>query len=1105
MAVAAARDHNEAASAAHSIHNVVNSSFSHDDIPHEAAEDHELVSNDASLPAGSNRYPSHHSSEQNKLSHTKRHAKCSCTIRLWFGCAVLCTLLVGIVGFAPFLALQSYSDSIVFTARNTYNQIFAINGQSMYYKYLNEATTPILAYYQAYNKPLTMTAMNVSDPMWDRDWQLFFTGVAALNPERYYYYMDLATGSFTGQYVRGGDKLRIVGDVNDVNFTGYVQSATPPLRYTPTAQNVSLLFPPALLFNDFFATGAASYVIQSALSTNGELVYGIATYIGSPYTSPPGIVPVGALLELIPIKDMVNLTAPSQASVSRDTQSVVLDYLGALVASTVPALADIYLPAGTPGAICKTVTYLLQNISKCRHSIETLRPVWPLLYAARQAITNRVEGVVNGSFSSVSYVTFYFDDDEYLISAQFPVLANSGWWTASITPIDPVYGPYIVSRRRILIIVSCVVAGVALLALVITYVLMLPLGKLMNEMIAALKLQSQSDRYAKAAAAAESRLEERQRGSTTSAIVCQREIQVSELHDIELAVMSLYELLEDVAKMLPPPVILMIRTTLAQRAIAFSFSASSSASSTLTDGSTPRSSDDESDDNESPKKSRVPRGRRTATDDVVQMLSWFEDHYRIQDAELIGDDEVAEYNVLQHADTIKEPVVPRTDSAVNLKPSTSVVSEGPVEVVALETRAQRQLGRSGENQDQPRPTVINTSGILMGPSVSLRPERRRGFFMAVSLTEFRCDAALFADAIAPLLSLVWHYRGEVELIERSMLLATFGCYELLEDAADRAAACAMAIIEPQPVRDTSRITQQHAAAMINRRAVVPTSLELQQHQPSPPAFQRPSIHVRCSVSIDCGWFETSAFSCTLPSGRTIRRMVVTSGARDVAVKILPLAEVLNERLLISGDALRHIDPQTFLSRVPVIVDHLKFDAQSQSKASRRSSVFLFAVPPSNAPAEIRQVTMITAQSFTVNDIHKNNARVIAEGFRLMVNGQYSEAELYFRRSNERGGLTSNRTISRMLAISSAIAGIQRATPDVEMGTYYRGECPSFEASMNEQVEFRERKAKNNNVINNSLTNIDGNEPTKRSKAATMSFNRSGSIRDRVKKEKRGEW
>ncbi|CUG92853.1 membrane-associated protein, putative [Bodo saltans] len=1065
----------------------------------------------ASFPLASSSSPIPLQQRNSTQKQKRHHSKCVCTIPLWLGCAVLCTILVGVVGFSPFLALQSYSEGIVSTARNTYNQIFAINGQSMYYKYLNEATSPILAYYQAYNKPRTMTAMNFSDPMWDRDWQLFFTGVAALNPERYYYYMDLATGSFTGQYVRGADKLRIVGNVNDVNFTGYRQSATPPLRFTPTAENVSLEFPPSVMFNNFFATGEASYVIQSALSTNGELVYGLATYIGGPYTTPPGVVPVGALLELIPLEDMVNLTAPAQTSVSRDTETVVLDYLGALVASTVPALTNIYLPVGTPGAICNTVTYLSRSISKCRHSIETLRPVWPLVYAAQQAITNRVEGVVVGSFSTVSYVTFEFNDNEYLVSAQFPVLSNSGWWTASITPIDPVYGPYIANRRRILIIVSCVVAGVALLALVITYVLMRPLGKLMEEMIAALKLQSQTDRYAKATAAAES-LEEHHRVSTTSAIVCQQKVQVGELHEIELAVVSLYELLEDVAKMLPPPVILMIRTTLAQRAIAFSVSASSSGS-TLDEGSIAHSSsDDQSDDDDSPRRLRPPKGKHSAADDVVQMLAWFEDHYRIKDNdedepvvagedELIADDQVADGNVLDPtvSDVVTVPVAASADSSANLKASSSIETEGVIEVVALETRAQRQRGKNDDDQHQPRATILNESGILMGPSVSLRPARRRGFFMAISLTEFKCETSQFAEAIAPLLSLVWHYSGEVELIERSMLLATFGCYEMIADAADRAAACAMAIVEPKPVRESSRITPQQAAAMINRRSTADSNNNGHQKEQAP-AFSKAPIHVRCSVAIDCGWFETSTFSCLLPSGKTMRRLIVTSVARDVAVKMLPLAEVLDERLLISGDALRHINPETFLSRVPVIVDHLKFDAQSWSKVSRRSSVFVFAVPAANPSTEARPVAMISAQSFTVNDIRKNDARVIAEGFRLMVNGQYIDAEMFFRRSNERGGLTSNRTLTRMLAISSAIAEIQRARPATsDMGAYYRGECPSFEANMNEEMEFRERQARNHNVINNSLTSVEGYEPRRlKATASSNAMDRSysgGSFRD----------
>ncbi|CUG27479.1 Hypothetical protein, putative, partial [Bodo saltans] len=87
------------------------------------------------------------------------------------------------------------------------------------------------------------------------------------------------------------------------------------------------------------------------------------------------------------------------------------------------------------------------------------------------------------------------------------------------------------------------------------------------------------------------------------------------------------------------------------------------------------------------------------------------------------------------------------------------------------------------------------------------------------------------------------------------------------------------------------------------------------------------------------WFETSTLSCTLPDGRLMRRQVVSSVARDVAVRMLPLGEVLNERLLITGDALRCVSAASLQGRVQVVLDHLKFD----SLVSRRRFIFVFSI------------------------------------------------------------------------------------------------------------------------------------------------------------------
>ncbi|CUG27241.1 Hypothetical protein, putative, partial [Bodo saltans] len=274
---------------------------------------------------------------------------------------------------------------------------------------------------------------------------------------------------------------------------------------------------------------------------------------------------------------------------------------------------------------------------------------------------------------------------------------------------------------------------------------------------------------------------------------------------------------------------------------------------------------------------------------------------------------------------------------------------------------------------------------------------------------------------------------------RCLLLATFGCYEAVDDAADRALLCAIAIADQSPEHGTQA--------------------------------QRP----RCSVAVDCGWFETSTFSCVLPDGSLLRRQLVSSVARDVVVKLAPLGDVVNERILVTSDALRNVDPETIRGRIPIIADHLKFDARTRlGKASRRSSVFVFAIPPLNNKGKMNDrhsTVTVASQPILASELRKNEAHAIADGFQLMVNAQYADAETYFRSFLERSAMRSalewkwNRTFLRLLAISSAIANVQRFAPGAVLAPYYRGECPLFETSAQEQEIYRGKQNENRSQRN----------------------------------------
>ncbi|CUF63444.1 Hypothetical protein, putative, partial [Bodo saltans] len=213
------------------------------------------------------------------------------------------------------------------------------------------------------------------------------------------------------------------------------------------------------------------------------------------------------------------------------------------------------------------------------------------------------------------------------------------------------------------------------------------MGALVEEMIAALKLQTQGDRYAKAGLAS---------GVTAStpsaaALVCgTRLFQVSELGEVEVAIAQLHHLLADVAKMLPPPVISRIRATLAERSGSGGGAVDGDEAGEAKTGSDVVSSEDQSDGDLSTAsscRSSVNHARRpthvaraSAADDVAQMMQWVDSKYDVNDA----------------------PVVQALENSIDGHGRINVAAEFaddallPIEVVALESRAHRQL-RTGRD------------------------------------------------------------------------------------------------------------------------------------------------------------------------------------------------------------------------------------------------------------------------------------------------------------------------------------------------------------------------------------------------------------------------
>ncbi|CUG27879.1 membrane-associated protein, putative [Bodo saltans] len=554
------------------------------------------------------------------------------------------------------------------------------------------------------------------------------------------------------------------------------------------------------------------------------------------------------------------------------------------------------------------------------------------------------------------------------------------WWSAAITPTAPVYGPYIANRKRIIIIVAIVCGGMAMVVLVLTYLVMRPLGVLMEEMIAALRLQTQTDRYRSVPLSDAAAVT-----GAASAVGCgAHHINVSELYEIEVAVHDLHLLLKEMAKMLPPPVILMIRRRLALRDLA-------------PDDDNGGNSLTSSDERSNAVFAAPSRGELEAEfgddENVAHMLAWFEDYYR-SNPSYSNFPAIDEHHVVQQEGS----------RVTELFSVDAAAAASRQQLIAFDTTS-----------------TANASSIMLNPSVSLRPPRCRGYFVAVSLQEYRGEPAHFGRAVAPLFALVWQHGGEVEFIERGLLLATFGCYFHLTDAADRALACAIAMLHEGLNNSDSNV-----------------------HHASPKKQ-------RITVAIDCGWIETATLCCTLPSGLVIRRQVVSSIARDVAPRLLSLGSVLNEQLLVTGDALRRITPAALIGREPMLVDNLNFDALSWSGLTRRSTMFIFSIPVQENAATHNESSHPAAAALPRAS---DDARMVSDGFRLMMGAQYIEAEAYFREVCAvclRNQWRPHRTILRMLALSNVFANILRHDPLSDVAPYFRGECTLFEAFDDERI------------------------------------------------------
>ncbi|CUG27460.1 membrane-associated protein, putative [Bodo saltans] len=945
------------------------------------------------------------------------------TVPLWFGCAVLCTTLVCIVGLTPYFAMESNNNVIIATVVDFYTTVMLSTGARAEAKTTNELISVFVGRSQALFKPQLMTAVNFSDPFWDREWQLFFLGEDATLP-RQFLYMDLATGSMTGQLLNSsGEPLRIVGNANDVNFTAYRRRASPSLQFE-AVDIVSQRFPPMILFQNFISQNtslALMFGIGSGMEEN--MVYGYGAAVFSPLTSPPLSVPVGILLSLFPFEYILPSSETLRNEVTNQVSghSIFLDNFGGVVWCSHPQIEkNIYVPIGTVGAVCASEEYNNHTTSVCRHSIKTLEKIWPVLGPAHDAFFARTNqqtfsgttlsnfGVSRKNFTSA---VFDFDGVEYLVAGTPMSMPGTGlWWGASITPThaSTILGPFIENRQQVVLIVALVCAGMALLVLVATYVLMRPLSALMHDMIAALRLQTQSDRYASAVTL------HAPRETSLAEACCNRRLYVVELREIEVAVQMLHVLLQDVAKVLPPPVIQIIRSSLAQRDLA------------------PHEDEAESGSASSGALFPVTKfleavdlpGNIGSGDNVEHMLAWFEDYYRANGtAPLDIDDSYANSAGVSMRDELLP--VARSNVGSQLNDPVSIINvqqEDPHDNAADLILLQLEVAST------------NASSILMNPTVSLRQPRRRGFVMAVSLEELRAEPDHFAAALSPLLALMWFHGGEVELIERTVVIATFGCYTQLANAADSAVACAAAVAALEQDAPGQRGLPP-GSARPHARSLIAAGAGAQRW---------------CSVAIDCGWFESSTFSCMLPGGHIARRQVVSSAARDVAVRMLPLCGVLGERFLISGEALGRVSESALNGCVPVVVDRLKFDWHRQANVSRRDSVFVFAVQreaDSSTPSSLLHIQL---------EVQRCNAQLTADGFRLMVNARYSEAAEHFTRALDSEHATSRcrRNWTRMLALARVFASMEGVGPhadSADAALYFRGECCVFDVSAAEQL------------------------------------------------------
>lgn len=652
-----------------------------------------------------------------------------CTIPVCIGSTALCVFLVAASGLLQLAVGIQYHPMIVEEGRLSYHNAVGMEGQAALGTALNQIFAAVRLFQRLYSNatrfPSLSAAVVASDEGWDKMWQQAFVAEHAChkNYERKFAYLDWTTRHWTGEGFTDNERadahLRYAGSAGSRTLQRYTRnlSSTRELKWTSNG-TTTFLFPPELLFQRFIDMGAAYAYVPPTIDPTGGMVYGLAVFV---FTKTFPLQARGVLFEWIPIvnSQLVSMTSNKIGHLSGT--SILVDGQGGVLVSTHPLLTgdQVFCDMSTPGAVCSSVTYQGQVFSRCRHSRLTVGNVWPELASALGRLGSNLS-------TPMSETSFTFEHNRETFIASFTAFESGNfgrevWWTAVVTPEQPIYGAYFRNRISVIKLICWICVGIASVTLALTFGLTYPILSVLDELTATLAMRrSRYTSYEK---------HEQKEACPVLAL--------SEVEDIRAAVECLSYHLDSIAAVLPPSALASIRSQ--RRELRMSSAVRLQHSSAVeVDPLSGEDGDDHCNADDDTNPLLTPAFSQRTTDHLEAMLTWFEGYYQLREADESYNDVLT---------------ITSDDSAPLALPG---------------------LLHGGASL---------TKSILSTRSILFKAPRRRGFFLAIlvdKLGDERGKKSLrshTSDVISRVLQHIRAHGGDVESLESNAIIASFGCYD----------------------------------------------------------------------------------------------------------------------------------------------------------------------------------------------------------------------------------------------------------------------------------------------------------------------------------------